>query len=129
MATTIKRSNKPKSKLYLMTKISILVIFPFVLLLLPKTIFNNGHYTICVLKLLTGEDCMGCGLSRACMHLIHLDFKGAAYFNKISFIVLPILCGLLIVELVKTYKQYKRLVGQQAIETTSNKEIQETESL
>jgi hypothetical protein len=109
MAATTKRYNKPKSKLYLMTKIFILVIFPFVLLLLPKTIFNNGNYTICLLKMATGEDCFGCGMTRACMHLIHLDFEGAAYFNKISFIVLPILCGLLIAEVIKTVKQYQKV--------------------
>lgn len=102
-------NSNPKSKLYLMTKISILVIFPFILLLLPKTVFNNGNYTICILKLITGEDCMGCGMTRACMHLIHLDFKAAAYFNKISFVVLPILCGLLIAELYKTIKEYRAL--------------------
>lgn len=104
-----KRFNKPKTKLYLMTKISILVIFPFILLLLPKTVFNNGHYTICILKLITGKDCIGCGMTRACMHLIHLDFKNAAYFNKVSFIVLPILCGLLIAEIIKTVKEYKKV--------------------
>lgn len=92
-----------------MTKISILVIFPFILLLLPKTVFNNGHYTICILKLITGNDCFGCGMTRACMHLIHLDFNGAAHFNKISFIVLPILCGLLIAEIIKTLKEYRKL--------------------
>jgi hypothetical protein len=92
-----------------MTKISILVIFPFMLLLLPKTLFDHSHYTLCVVKLMSGKDCVSCGLTRACMHLIHLDFKAAAYFNKISFIVLPILCGLLIAELYQTIKAYRAL--------------------
>lgn len=109
MANITRHFFNSNSKLYLVTKISILVTFPFILLLLPKTIFNNGGYTICILKLITGEDCFGCGMTRACMHLIHLDFKGAAYFNKISFVVLPILCGLLIAELYKTIKQYLAL--------------------
>lgn len=92
-----------------MTKISILVIFPFILLLLPKTIFNNGQYTICILKMLTGNDCIGCGMTRACMHLIHLDIEGAANFNRVSFIVLPILCFLLIKEIIKTIKEYQKV--------------------
>ena len=117
MAAMTKRFNKPNSKLYLMTKISILVIFPFMLLVLPKTVFNNGHYTICILKLITGEDCIGCGMTRACMHLIHLDFKGAAHFNKSSFVVLPILSGLLISEIIKTFREYQKI---KAIERGSN---------
>jgi len=92
-----------------MTKISILVIFPFILLLLPKTVFNDGQYTICVLKMITGNDCIGCGMTRACMHLIHLDFEGAAHFNKISFVVLPILSFLLIKELLSTIKEYQNV--------------------
>lgn len=92
-----------------MTKISILVIFPFILLLLPKTVFNNGQYTICILKMVTGNDCFGCGLTRACMHLIHLDIESAAHFNKISFVVLPILCLLLIKEILSTFKAYQKL--------------------
>lgn len=90
------------------TKIFILVFFPVLLLLLPQTIFDNGHNTICIFKRATGKDCLGCGLTRACMHLIHLDFKGAAHYNKASFIVLPLLCALLVSEISTTYKKYRK---------------------
>lgn len=103
-----------------MTKIFILVIFPFILLALPANTFDQGHYTICIFKLLSGTECFACGLTRACMHLIHLDFAKAAYYNKISFIVLPILCGLLVTEILKTWRQYKRIAaGKNAIPPAS----------
>lgn len=90
-----------------MTKMIILVIVPLCLIVLPAYSFDNGHYTICILKLITGKDCWGCGLSRACMHLIHLDFENASYYNKMSFVVLPILMGLYIAAFLKEYKKYK----------------------
>jgi hypothetical protein len=109
MAATTKRSKRERSKIYLMTKISILVIFPLVLMILPANFFDNGHYTICIFKLLTDKDCYGCGMSRACMHLVHFDIKGAAFYNKLSFAVLPVLGGLLVSELVGTLRQYQKL--------------------
>lgn len=92
-----------------MTKISILVIFPFILLALPGNLFDSGRFTICIFKLLTGEECYGCGLSRACMHLVHLDIKEAAFYNKMSFVVLPILCGLLLAEVIRSIRLYRKL--------------------
>ena len=35
--------------------------------------------------------CWGCGLTRGMMHLIHLDFVGAYNYNKLSFLILPLL--------------------------------------
>jgi Protein of unknown function (DUF2752) len=67
-----------------------MVIFPTILLILPKTFFDHGP-TFCVYTLITGINCLGCGLTRACMRLIHFDFVGAWEFNKLSFIVFPAL--------------------------------------
>ena len=36
-------------------------------------------------------ECYACGMTRAVMHMVHLDFKGAWEFNKLSFIVVPML--------------------------------------
>lgn len=94
-----------------MTKIIILVIVPLCLILLPAYTFDNGHYTICLLKLATGNDCWGCGLSRACMHLIHLDFDKASSYNSMSFVVLPILIGLYATLIRKQYRKYKLLTA------------------
>lgn len=97
-----------KNQFIKMTKVFALVIFPFILLLLPKNIFNNGNYTICIIKRITGEDCITCGLTRACMHLIHLDVEAAAQFNKISFVILPIIFFLWLRELIKSINNYHK---------------------
>ena len=68
----------------------IIIITPFVLMLLPKNYFDTGQ-SICLSKLLAGMECYACGMTRAVMHMVHLDFKGAWEFNKLSFIVVPML--------------------------------------
>ena len=62
---------------------------PITLLLLPKTYFNTGT-PLCPSMLFLGKECPGCGMTRACMHLIHFDFAEAFSFNMFSFIVFPI---------------------------------------
>ncbi len=63
---------------------------PAVLLLLPKGIFDDGP-PLCPSMIFLGEECPGCGMTRACMHLIHFDFTEAYYHNALSFVVFPIL--------------------------------------
>ncbi len=67
-----------------------IVIAPFFLLLLPVDHFDTGE-SICVSKFLAGIECYACGLTRGVMHFIHLDFAGAWEFNKLTFIVVPLL--------------------------------------
>jgi hypothetical protein len=40
-----------------------------------------------------------CGMTRAVQHLIHLDFETAYHFNKLSFVVFPLLIGMILWEL------------------------------
>ncbi len=63
---------------------------PVILLLLPKDFFDEGP-PLCPSMLLLGEECPGCGMTRACMHLIHFDFAEAYYYNAASFVVFPVL--------------------------------------
>ena len=78
--------------------ISGLGLLPFVLILLPADFFDKGQ-SICISVLLLDTECYGCGMTRAIQHLIHLDFSAAAEFNKLSFIVFPMLSFLWVVEL------------------------------
>jgi hypothetical protein len=91
------------SRKFYIAKASVLAIFPLVLLVLPAHFFDHGT-DICLFTLLSGYSCWGCGITRACMHLIHLDFAAASNYNKLSFVVLPILCGLLVDDFRKTMK-------------------------
>lgn len=66
------------------------ICIPIVLWILPKTFFNQGP-TLCLYTLMTGTNCLGCGMTRSIMHWIHLDIATALKFNKLSCIVFPLL--------------------------------------
>ena len=71
-------------------QVGVMLVLPLVLLLLPANGLDNGPVK-CLSVLLAGQECYACGLTRASMRLIHLDVAGAASFNKLVFLVLPIL--------------------------------------
>jgi len=87
-------------------KLLVLIAIPIVLLILPADFFDNGQ-SICLSKVLLDRECPGCGTTRAIQHLIHLDFKQAWEFNKLSFIIL-IVCVFIWVNWVRvTLKKLK----------------------
>ena len=63
---------------------------PIVLWLLPADFFDSGN-SICPSYFLFKIECLGCGMSRAVMHLHHFNFDDAAYFNRGSFVIYPLL--------------------------------------
>lgn len=70
--------------------LAFLVITPIVVLLLPADYFDTGP-VLCPSKRFLDIECLGCGMTRAVMHLVHFDFDSAIYYNKLSFIVAPVL--------------------------------------
>jgi len=68
-----------------------LLVFPFVLWLLPSGFFDDAGIELCPSKFLFDIECLGCGITRAVMHFHHLEFEEAAYFNKFVFFVYPFL--------------------------------------
>lgn len=74
-----------------------------VLLILPATYFDQGRAT-CVSVILFNRECYGCGMTRGIQHLIHLDFEQAYHFNKLSFIVFPLVIIAILMELNKLRK-------------------------
>lgn len=77
-----------------------------VLLLLPSNFFDTGQ-SICLSIIIADQECPGCGITRAIQHLIHFEFKAAWNFNKLSFIVFPVLAFLYSLNLVRLYKKLK----------------------
>lgn len=67
-----------------------LVSLPAVLLLLPTDFFDEGE-TLCPSKHFFDVECWGCGMTRAVMHFLHLDFESALYYNPGSFLVTPVM--------------------------------------
>jgi hypothetical protein len=90
----------------LAAKISGYLLVPLILLLLPANFFDKGQ-SLCLSKLLAGVECYGCGMTRAIMHLIHFDFKGAYEFNKLAFISFPVLSFLWLQGFRKDFNQFK----------------------
>lgn len=76
---------------------------PVVLLLLPTDFFDTGQ-SLCLSQLLLKKDCMGCGITRAIQHSIHLDFFQAWKFNKLVVVVLPVLIFIWFFQINKAYK-------------------------
>ncbi|MFD2891414.1 DUF2752 domain-containing protein [Flavobacterium chuncheonense] len=95
-------------KVVFYTRNIITIIAPFVLLLLPVDFFDKGD-SICLSKSLAGIECYACGMTRATMHFIHFDFTKAWEYNKLSFIVIPMLFPLWIKAIYEI--QNKKLPG------------------
>lgn len=77
-------------KLWLYIQLTALLVAPVVLLVLPANFFDNKP-SICLSRVFFDLECLGCGMGRGVMHLIHGDFEGAWQFHKLSFVVLPLL--------------------------------------
>jgi len=85
-----------------------IVVTPIVLLLLPADFFDHGK-SICLSVLLLNKQCPACGMSRACMHLIHGGFEDAYAYNMLSFVVFPLLCIIWVQWFIKEFKMHKFL--------------------
>lgn len=75
---------------FTIARLVFIVATPIVLLLLPADFFDQGE-SICLSKVLFKVECFACGLTRACMHLIHGEFEEAFAWHMWSFIALPAL--------------------------------------
>jgi hypothetical protein len=92
-------------KLWLYFKIMGLVATPLILLILPTNFFDNKP-SICLSRVFFDLECLGCGMGRGVMHLIHGDFEGAWGFHKLSFVVLPLLVYIWAKQIYFLYQNY-----------------------
>jgi hypothetical protein len=103
-----------KKQYYLLgLKVAGYLLIPVILLLLPATFFDEGQ-SLCLSQLLAGVSCYGCGMTRAIMHLIHLDFAAAYEFNKLAFITFPVLSFLWLQGFLKDFKTLKSNYNQKS---------------
>lgn len=77
---------------FTMIKLAFIVVTPVILLMLPADFFDHGE-SVCLSRVFFNVECFACGLTRACMHLIHLEFEEAFAYHMWSFIALPALAG------------------------------------
>jgi hypothetical protein len=75
-----------------------LLTLALVLVLLPADFFDGGP-AICLSRVLLDQDCYACGMTRACMRIIHLQFREAMEYNLLAFAVMPLLAAVWLREL------------------------------
>lgn len=68
----------------------LIIIAPLILFLWPMEWLENGH-SICLIKNIFGCECYGCGITRAIVSAVQLDFGNAFNYNKLIIIVFPLL--------------------------------------
>ena len=71
-----------------------LIICPFALWLLPADFFDGGNGIVCPSQFFLDIECLGCGMTRAVMHLHHFDFTEAIYYNMGVVVIYPFLVWL-----------------------------------
>ena len=93
---------------YSVSKLLLIILLPVILLILPADFFDKGE-SICLSKVFFDFECYACGMTRACMHMIHFDFEEAFAYNMLSFLALPLLGIVWIKWFIKEWKTYKYL--------------------
>ena len=74
---------------------------PFIFILIVELLVKFNDKSICVWKILTGHECLGCGITRAFHALFHLQFHKTFEFNHGIIIVAPLLLYLWIKLILK----------------------------
>ena len=67
-----------------------ILLIPIALVLMPLNWLEHQH-SICLFKNITGNECYGCGISRAIVASFHFQLYKAIHYNKLVIIVLPLL--------------------------------------
>ncbi len=80
-----------------------LLLLAIVLVLLPADFFDGGP-AICLSRVLLNLECYACGMTRACMRLIHFRFAEAGEYNRLSYLVMPLLCWVWLNEVFQSGK-------------------------
>lgn len=63
----------------------------------------------CLLKLVTGIDCPGCGMTTAMLHLLRLDPAAAYASNPLVFLVLPAVGAYLLKDFMRFMREQSAL--------------------
>jgi hypothetical protein len=85
--------------------LSLLILTPIVLWILPSDFFDGNEVILCPSRLFFDVECLGCGMTRAVMHMHHFEFEDAIFFNYGSVAVYPALGVIWVMWLVKAGRQ------------------------
>ncbi len=95
-----------REKALLWLKISALLLTPVALLALPADFFDEGE-SLCPSKRFFNVECLGCGMTRALMHLLHLDIETALYYNPGSLVLGPALGVLWLLWILRLFRKLR----------------------
>lgn len=85
-----------------------MVMFPILLWLLPSNIMDDTGVDICPSKLFLDIECLGCGMTRAVVHMHHAEWQDAIYYNNAVAVVYPALVGIWCLWMYKAWKRQQR---------------------
>ena len=79
----------------LKTKITCFIVINLMLLILLYCIPVDVKKlnTLCIFKRITGKECWNCGMTRAFLSILHLNFETAYQYNPKVIIVFPLTIG------------------------------------
>lgn len=81
---------KKVTKLQITKRLKIFIIANIILLCILYLIpIKKLNIQLCLYKLITGKECFNCGMTRAFLSVLHLNFKEAINFNKNVIIIFP----------------------------------------
>ena len=67
----------------------LILLFPVIVYLIPIN-YIEANPAPCLYRILFNMECIGCGITRACINAIHFNFEKALEYNKLVVIVLPL---------------------------------------
>jgi hypothetical protein len=85
-------------------KLGVFLLFPFALFLLPLHTLDTLP-SVCLIKLITGHECPGCGMTHAVLNVIHLQFTNAFNYNKLVVVIFPLLSYIWLLNIANNYKK------------------------
>lgn len=80
--------------------------------------YFTGFYIPCLVRLVTGLRCPGCGISHMIINIFHLNFKAAFKSNQLLFLTSPIIAAMIARE-IYCYIKYEKHKTDKWIDITS----------
>ena len=77
-----------------------------ILIILPVDLFDRVSF--CLYSNLFEVQCPTCGMTRAVVHMLHFDVSGAAGFNRLVFVVFPLLCGFVLYDVFRIFLRVQK---------------------
>jgi hypothetical protein len=78
------------SRQFRILELTVICLIPVFLFIIPLDWVKEQN-SVCLFKLVSGHECIGCGMTRAVLSVIHFRFHDALMFNKLVIIVFPLL--------------------------------------